>query len=207
METLRGYTLKNRKGLSQWGSLLEEWLLTMERYSRIMGGEDAAYWYNERANIGMLAGAAWRCGRIALEEFQQKKGYRNRSKNNGRCDLWISTEINEAIIEAKFKWLSLRSTKTKEIVERIIKKATQDAKKTRGNEGDLQAIAVGFFPVYVPKKWGDKVDQLIEESIEKFCLVDYHALAWCFPKENRKKISTKGYLYPGIIMVIKNIEY
>ena len=78
MQTIRGYKIINRKSMQHWASLLEEWLLVNERYCRVMKGEDAPFIYNERAHVGLLAGAAWRCGRISLEEFQCKKGLRNR---------------------------------------------------------------------------------------------------------------------------------
>lgn len=208
METLRGYKLKSRKGLSHWDPLLEEWLLTMERYSRIMKGEDAAYWYNERSNIGVLAGAAWRCGRIALEEFQLKKGFRNREKRNGRCDLWIATEADEEYIEAKFRWIALRSVNVERIVEESLRIATLDAKRTRGNDTDTKAIALGFFPVYVSNRWTNDLDELIASAVKKVLSIDYHAVAWCFPKEVRRGIvSVNGNLRPGIILVAKNVDY
>lgn len=207
MDTLRGYKLKGRKGLIRWDALLEEWLLAIERYGRIMIGEDAAYWYNERSNISVLSGAAWRCGRIALEEFQQKKGYRNRQKRNGRCDLWISTETEEDLIEAKFKWISLRSKRNSTFVDAIMDNAISDAKRTRANDVDANAIAVGFFPVYTPNQFIKDIDKLIESSLSEFHGIDYHALAWSFPKENRTTISSTGYLCPGIFMVVKNVDY
>lgn len=117
METLANYIIKNKRNLGHWDALMEEWILSIERFSRITDG-DVPYWYNERANIGVLAAAAWRCGRIALEEFQYEKidvssdeetDETAQNKWNGRCDLWISNDRTAEIVEAKFKWLNMRS--------------------------------------------------------------------------------------------------
>jgi len=172
-----------------------------------MQGDDTAYWYNERSNIGVLSGAAWRCGRIALEEFQQKKGYRNRQKKNGRCDLWIATEDDDELIEAKFKWIAMRSTHVERIVNSVMGSAKKAAKQTRGNDTDANAIAVGFFPIYLPHQWSSDIDVDIEEMLKKFRALDYHALAWSFPKENRTQVSSEGNVCPGIFMLVKNVDY
>ena len=122
METIANYIIKNKRNIGHWDALLEEWILSIERFSRITNG-DVPYWYNERANIGVLAAAAWRCGRIALEEFQYEKidvssnGETDETAQNhwnGRCDLWISNDRSAEIVEAKFKWLNMRSEKMTE---------------------------------------------------------------------------------------------
>lgn len=207
MEILRGYHIKNRKGLAHWDPLLEEWLLAIERYCRIMGGEDAPYWYNERSNIGLLSGAAWRCGRIALEEFQKDKGYSNRKKKNGRADLWIAYDNDEDLIEAKFKWVSLFSKNLTSIVDNTLDSASDDVKKSRGNDKEIKSIAVGFFPMYMKNTHIDEVDSIILEMQKQFLKQDYHAVAWCFPKETRTYTNSKANVLPGIFMVIRNIDY
>ena len=206
METIRGYLLKQRKGLSHWEALLEEWLLAVERYCRIMGGDDAPYWYNERSNIGVLAGAAWRCGRIALEEFQYEKGYRNKPKWLGRADLWLASEELEELIEAKFKWISLRSRNgISEIVQDVLDNAVIDAKKSDGIGESGKVIASAFCPLYTKQKDINEIDELIEDVLEELFSSDYHAIAWCFPKETRKIVS-EGNILPGVVMVVKNAK-
>ncbi len=44
-----------------------------QRYVNLFQGDDLPYWYNERANVGMLSAAAWQAGMVALEEFQSLK--------------------------------------------------------------------------------------------------------------------------------------
>lgn len=125
----RGYEIKGRKGMSHWACIMEEWMLSIERYTRIMNGNDAPYYYNERANISVLAGAAWKSGWVALEEFQSKKGYRNRAKTNGRTDLYFANEADEELIEAKFEWICMGSENISNMVQETMGRATIDAKK------------------------------------------------------------------------------
>jgi hypothetical protein len=163
LETLRGYTIKGRKGLSHWAGRLEEWLLAIERYCRVCDGDDAPYFYNERANIGVLAGACWRSGWIVLEEFQSEKGYRNKPKVNGRVDLWLADETREELVEAKFKWICMGSPGTHRLVEETMVAALKDAKSTRCSGSDY-AFGVGFFPVYKSGNRIGDIDELITKT-------------------------------------------
>ena len=199
--------LRNRKGLNHWHSLLEEWMLTIERYCRIMDGGDAPYFYNERANVGLLAGAAWRCGWVALEEFQSLKGYRNQKKTNGRIDLWLATERDEELVEAKYNLLSLNSIDMEKQVASTMLEAQKDAKRSGGVYPDLNAIAIGFFPVYATLGRTDDIDEVIGDALDIFKGYDYHAMAWSFPRETRN-IEYEGSRYiPGVIMLIKNTKH
>jgi len=148
MESLRGYKVKGRKGMSHWPCIMEEWMLAIERYTRIMNVDDAPYYYNERANVSVLAGAAWKAGWVALEEFQSEKGYKNKAKTNGRTDLFFANETAEELLEAKFKWICMGSKNLSRMVEETMIAACDDAKKTRANSTEVKAIGIGFFPVY-----------------------------------------------------------
>lgn len=206
MGTYRGFEIKNRKGLNHWDVLLEEWLVSVERYCRIMKGEDAPYIYNERANISLLSGAAWKSGRIALEEYQSEKGYRNKSKRYGRADLWISSDTEEEVIEAKFKWICMDSSGSDRIIEDTMANARNDAKKTKASSV-VRAVGVSFFPLYKKLTNIDDIDSLITQTINEFLNRDYHALAWCFPKEMRSDESDAGNIRPGIVLMANNIDY
>ena len=211
-ETIRGYHLKGRKGLNRWDDLLKEWLLAHERYCRIMKCSDnpAAYWYTERPNVSILNAAAWRCGRIALQEFKTKKVW-GKEYWVGRGDLWIRTDTGEKeeFIEAKHKFVSLSGAKGRlpTTIKKSMEEATKAAKEAQGDQRDVTALAVVFAPVYAtPKTPTDKIDQLIKEFCETIkSSTDYHALAWCFPKETRKLRGEDEYHYPGITILVKNI--
>lgn len=192
--------------MNHWEPLLEEWLLLIERYCRISKGEEAPYEYKERAHIGLLAGAAWRSGKISLEEFSIEKGYRNKPKWTGRADLYIGHEDRNEFIEAKFKWLSFRG-EIQNLVKKTINYAIDDARKTRGHKNNPPCIAVAFLPVYLPKKYGNKLDEYISDSIVKITELNYHAIAWCFPKEMRKAREEYKNIIPGTFIVAVNPDH
>ena len=219
-ETIRGYHLKRSRGLNHWDALLEEWLLAHERFCRIYK-DDPAYWYTETPNVSLLGAAAWRCGRIALQEFRADKKVRGEEARVGRADLWVCTDTDgkEEFIEAKHTFVSLFGAKDKDGLPTTIKnsmdEATLDAKKAQRGQGDATALAVVFVSLYAPKisikkrKIEERVVE-IDKLIKDFCkklksLPDYHASAWCFPKETRMLQNKKGSYYPGIAMLVKNI--
>lgn len=208
MGSIRGFYVKQRKGLSHWESLCEEWILANERYCRVMKGEDAPFVYTERALIGILSGAAWRCGRVALEEFQYEKGYKNKPKWNGRADLYMASEGHEELVEAKFKWVSLASKAFCDAAQTVLSIAVEDAKKTRGGPDEMLAVGAAFIAVYLPAKKKDSMEEHIHSAISEISKSSMiHAAAWCFPKEFRHSINENGYYCPGIIMVAANSEY
>ena len=215
METIANFKI-NSKYMHHWNALIEEWILSIDRFSRITDG-DVPYWYNERANIGLLSAAAWRCGRIALEEFQYEKidvtsaeetDVILQKKWNGRCDLWICSDVSEEIIEAKFKWLNMRSKKIADFATSCLESAVNDAKCTKGND-EIEAIGVVFMPVYAKaEKVGDveALEKLIFQTIKVFSAKDFPAdlVAWSFPKRLRDHIGEKYNNYlPGIVMLAK----
>lgn len=216
METIANYLIKNKRNIGHWDALLEEWILSIERFSRITNG-DVPYWYNERANIGILAAAAWRCGRIALEEFQHEKidalsdgesESASQKSRNGRCDLWISGDNrSEEIVEAKFRWLNMSSDKLPKIAETCLNAAVTDAAATQKARNDeIKAIGVAFLPVYAN---ADKVSDLevdIAKTIKSASKLPADLVAWCFPKRLRERISEKNNHLPGVIMLANIVK-
>ena len=216
-KTIRYYHLKGRKGLKHWDALLKGWLRAHETFCRIYK-DDPAYWYTEIPNVSILGATAWRCGRIALQEFRAIKK-RGKKAKVGRADLWICTDTDrtgtdwkEELIEAKHKFVSLSGHKDKDGLPTAIKnsmdEATKAAEEAQGSQDNVTALAVVFASAYAPESSIDKIDCLIKEFCERIkSSADYHALAWCFPKETRKLQNKKGYYHPGIAMLVKNIKY
>lgn len=213
MSSISGLQLLSGKNLNHWHSLVEEWILAHERFARINPG-DAAYWYTERANIGVLAGAAWRCGMVALEEYQAvktKQSAKSRSDPRtwmGRCDLWLAREKHQEIIEAKFKWLSLRSKKPVEIVNQALTIAVRDAKSTQG-KNPVRATGLVFLPIYSSVRLTKSPENLvsgINSLVKKLSNCDATLLAWCFPESTRGLVGAKEMNYiPGVFMVARAV--
>ena len=119
--------------------------------------DDAPYWYNERANVSFLAGAIWRCGGMALEEYSSDKIWAAEDYP-GRTDLWFQYDGKEYVAEAKIAWITLAPDR-QEIVDEIegeLNKAVGDAQNNpekadykigivfivpRAQNSDRQAVA------------------------------------------------------------------
>lgn len=86
-----------REELVSLRPILKTWTELVLKYSNSFLQGDTCYWFNERANISMLAAAAWkpRGGWLALEEFSTYKHGEDAALKNGRCDLWISQPSND----------------------------------------------------------------------------------------------------------------
>lgn len=187
---------------------MEEWLLCVERYCRVARGTDAPFVYTERANIGVLAGAAWRCGRTALEEFQYPKKNKTKKKWNGRADLYLATDETEEMIEAKFGWASLASPRlVQNRLTKVLNAAVNDATATKAGDKDVSCLAVAFLPTWLPSKRSDELDEKIVSTVAMLEDSDCHAVAWCFPKEFRTFKADSGNNVPGIILAVRNLAY
>jgi len=187
---------------------------------------DAPYWYNERANISILAAAAWRNGWVALEEFQSGKQVTNQSDDGsepeeaelphewlGRCDLYLASDSKHELVEAKFNWLSMKSPQPQKRAEDILDRAVADAKATSVANDDYDAVGVAFVPVYArfPVDLSTAatlaaIEDDIQATISQLSAVGADAVAWCFPKELRLFKSTKTHnAVPGIVMLARKI--
>lgn len=197
--------------------MMEEWILAIDRFSRLSDG-DAPYWYNERANIGVLSAAAWRSGSVALEEFQHEKIDVENSENgasesenkwSGRCDLWVSNGKKSERIEAKFRWLNMASERMTEFADECLATALKDAEKSRSDDGQ-GAIGVAFFPLFVKESKvtaDNSIEAHINKSISELCNIDADLVSWCFPIRLREHVSEKyRNQLPGIVMLAKSLD-
>jgi len=206
-----GYKVKQKRQLDHWAAILEEWILATERYCRVCGGNDAPYFYTEQANVGLLSAAVWRSGGISLTEFQSLKGAKHRPKWGGRVDLWLHLGDTEQMLEAKLLNISMHANREiNDVIAQKMTEALKDAKATRGNSKADALGAVFVIPRIAVSRVGSLEEQ-IEAFIENILLENnYHAAAWCFPKEMRYDLEDPfedGYLYPGVMMLLWNEKY
>ena len=207
-DTIAGYHVKGRKGLNHWEALLEEWILCVERYSRIMDGEDAIYLYTERTCVGSLAAAAWRGGWIALEEFQLEKAHTKRPKWLGRADLYIASDSREEFIEAKYEKVSMDARRDfSGICDENLRLALDDVKATgHAPEAGELYIGVSFLSVYRAESRAIP-DEDIDGLVECVKKSSAHAVAWCFPKGMREYQLSDNYRSPGVFLIAANAQY
>lgn len=209
MSTISGLAIRRNKRMNHWYSIVEEWVLAHERFARF-SPNDAAYWYTERTNIGILAGAAWRCGLVALEEFQTTKDNRLSAKKadqkvwKGRCDLWLAQGSHEEVVEAKYCAKSMRSNGIADTAANALERAVQDARHSRW-KADMLATGIVFMPIYSNVRLSESSEVMTESInavVAQLSKVDKTMIAWCFPDATRGLISpnTKNY-WPGLVML------
>ena len=205
------YEIKNVKTTNQDIQWLEpvliQWLKIHRDYVEEVNCKDALYWYNERANVSAFAGAMWKCGGFALEEFSAFKTDETENSKKGRIDLYLESHGNAAVCEAKMTWIYLCETHKQQkdfssAISEAIKKASVDVSNTlKANTNDL-GIALNFIAGY-SKENVDATDSLMLLKKEiKNSECDFYA--WLEIKE-KKIISSNNDSY-NFIAVLGTVQ-
>ena len=187
--------------------VLEQWFEVLKRYlDSFKKQRDRQWWYNERATLSSLAAAVWIADGIALEEYRTKKGKKS-EKWAGRCDLFFRLGTHDFACEAKQVWCSFGSgaTKTLEKIKNALSIACKDAGNLDKNEG--RRLGICFVIPYLPPSGTRQiiVDQQITRWLEAIMTLDYSLISWVFPKNTRSPVDD-SYIYPGVVMLIKEIK-
>ncbi|MGO9014389.1 MAG: hypothetical protein ACLQF0_05365 [Dissulfurispiraceae bacterium] len=193
--------LVRHKRISALEPIFLQWININQEYCNTYVGEDCPYWYNERAAISILAGAVWKSGALALEEFNSNKKYK-KSHYSGRADLWFAFDKKrQYLIEAKYDRFSLSSNSGKMLEKRIaenIDLAFHDAKKSK--EDACLLLGVAFIVPYISPS---------AQANEKRMLADFYKLIRNMPNDfltlyvnpHEMKDEEYGYSYPCIAIV------
>ena len=86
--------------------VLQKWVALNRTLYQNWGKKDCPWWYNERAILSIFAGAIWRSGGLAFEEFSNLKRKKSRRRNRyrkyaGRSDLYFQIKSKEYVVEVK----------------------------------------------------------------------------------------------------------
>ncbi|MBI2873321.1 MAG: hypothetical protein HYY00_09065 [Chloroflexi bacterium] len=131
--------------------LFRSWHNVLRKYEQAWQDNDLAYVYNQEANVGVLALAAWKIGRLPFLEFSVKKltspGRRRRYSGWGDLSIWPMEEGGKRggiLIEAERvqrSWKNKNDSMANKIRE-CLKKATGDA--SRISEWDARRMGLVF---------------------------------------------------------------
>jgi hypothetical protein len=199
----RGFSVHSSE-LREWESLFEEWILAVERFCRLSPG-DAPYWYTERANVGLLAGAAWRCGWIALEEFQAEKSA-ERLGWQGRLDLWLRSSTTSYLIEAKQAWPYLGDATGVDTAARALKEAGEDAASVVATDPTTR-LGVAFCSPYHKFRSQKQLEDRLSRFLEEVERLPCSAVAWSFPAVTRELAEFPGeQVYPGVMLLVGAVD-
>ena len=172
-----GVEVKNTKRYAYWVELLQQWVFLVERSFRATGGNEPAYAYRERTNVGLLAAAAVANGWLALEECRMTKAKVQKTLDSianeseaegdgvvnyeGRSDLRMWRDDTEHVIEAKFLRVALRTGSTNRL-EKIALRATDDASRT-STLADKRSRRIALTYV-VPTLSDDQFEKMSDED-------------------------------------------
>jgi hypothetical protein len=183
--------------------ILWTWVKLNERF--FSQKRDGSWWYNERASISVLAAAAWMTGGVALEEFFAKKKQKGR-EHAGRTDVYLKMGKSEFACEAKFMWLSAKSTNAISRIEKTLKEACDNAEE---NDKSGKLLGVCFVTVYVAERNVAEFGNLIEELQNKICSeLEFDAIAWSFPAKAREELKGEKdkRLHPGSFLILRSCD-
>lgn len=214
-------TNKTLKGLSP---LLQSWLAIVKRSVVADGYWDVPWWYNERATLSTLAGAAWKLDTwSALEEFSTKKRGVMPDKKvdpgrlvGGRCDLYVSHPTSDFAFEAKQAWQPMLASDPTLHLTRAMVGALKDAGDLTAGMGTHRLGLVFVVPnipvdkVATGYRKGGKpiIDRaLARAAVEAWLahvdLSAFDAHAYIFPARCNEFYNDKKRFFPGVVVLIK----
>ena len=184
--------------------VLLEWICLNYRYGEMASWQENAWWCNERASTGVLAGAVWSKGGVALEEYATQK-VSKKKLTTGRCDLFIDTGSARFACEIKQRFTSLGRGWRGDIsdVRAAFDMACEDARKLLPNEG--RRLAICFITPSFPAAESRYADACLDDWIVKMQSLDWDAIAWCFPEKAWRLRWKNGRVYPGVVILIREV--
>jgi hypothetical protein len=186
--------------------LLETWTTLVKRYAEQVE-DDIPYWYNERANVSLLAGAAWTRGALALEEYSEEKFSSEEPDGwKGRADLWVLFRGRNYVFEAKHRWPCVDSGEDLDDLDRCVLDALRAARKDAVASSRHGGQRVGIVFVTPTLSRAEEADERIGPFLRRLEEMDLDFLAWAVPPEGKLPASGeipehKGQYYPGVALV------
>jgi hypothetical protein len=192
-------------------SLLGAWIEAAQRYTRLFKGHDCCWWYNERTNVSVLAGAAWTLGWAALEECPTEKHpskVTNTEGDNllrrGRIDLYIATEQLGLTFEAKHVWQRLPDDKGVALGRKAAREA---ALEIQSHITDRRYAATFIVPFFASEETlgGQRLEGWIQSQVAASSS-ENESCAYFFPTlQPGQLVNCQGFTYPGVILVIEDV--
>lgn len=190
---MQGMIISNPK-LEFLRPMLERWFDCIDRYNAVRGDSETPYWFDEKANLGLLSAAAWMAEMISLEHSPSKKQQEDGARN-ARTDLYLATRNERAYIQTTQRWPRVNSL---HLTQPLLDIAS-DARKI-SYPSDLRLGCLFVAPQKAqhsasPEELQDMLDELQKEH----CC----AVAWYFPYAYRKLHNESGHYHPGIAVLFK----
>ncbi|NWA29158.1 hypothetical protein HX870_32170 [Pseudomonas gingeri] len=190
---MQGLIISNPK-LEFLRPALERWPECIDRYNQLLGDGQAPYWFNERANLGLLSAAAWAAEMVTLEHFQTKKQFEEGDRG-GHCDLQISTAQESVYIQATQRWPKVNNLNPMPALLDV----TSDAKRI--SQPHHLKLGCLFVSPFKPQQSPSPED--LQDMVDDLQKAHSCAVAWYFPYAYRKLHNEAGQYHPGIALLFK----
>ena len=201
----------HRGSLRSFAPILKQWMrLNSEIAHSWRSVRDVPWWYNERASLSVFAGAIWRAGGFAFEEYSDAKRRIKKTtgtlghKYPGRVDLHFSWERFDFVAEAKFVWSGFsRNNNAQRRLRDWLDWACDDIRQTprRGQ----RKLGILFATPYFRKQYMDEVNNRICAWTELLNDLDATAYAWVFPDCARNLRGYDKLYYPGTAVIMREV--
>lgn len=208
--TLSGNLIRSRN-LRTMNRVLNRWIQSNVLLAIAWkSSDDVPWWYNERASLSVFAGAVFRTGGIAFEEYIEDKRKANlRGKlgkpYRGRTDIYFQLGSSEFIGEAK-QWYSGATSMSSDpaiCIKRRLKAACNEVRRTKPY--GQRRVGILFAIPYIKKTYKGDLTDRVERWIDEIKKVDCSCCSWVFPATSRM-ICLDGNIYPGVGLFIKEIK-
>jgi len=196
------------KKLPALQGILESWITVQSDYQCAMNNEDHAWNYRERACVGFLAAAVWKCKEgngVALEEWHTQKGPKSKPSNGQcRCDLYVYHGGREFFIEAKHMRSRATGNREKEMgyISTHLETAVRDAKRLQCESGQQKLGVLFIVPFYPPGKHPENFDEHISGWLEDVARIPHSAMAWLFHRPENIRPKRHETICPGIVILV-----
>ena len=221
---LNFYT-KSTVSLKALTPVLREWTAVVD-ICAIENPNDSCWSYGERAAISIFAGAAWKVGWFAAEEFGTRKigdkldDLPGRSmRRRGRCDLYLDDRSESYVVEAKQAWQAIgpRVSKPTSEVTTKMGEACRDAASVPNIEANRRLALTFVAPSFPVSLLAACVDdsarhvastQIIAEWLRKVKAINrIGAMAWSFPPISRCLTDPDSKrVFPGTVALVQECK-
>ncbi|MDU9041339.1 hypothetical protein NHG97_21845 [Pseudomonas corrugata] len=190
---MQGMTISNPR-LEFLRPVLERWFDCIDRYNAVRGDNDTPYWFDEKANLGLLSAAAWMAEMITLQNTATRK-QNEEGERNVTADLFIAGAEDRAFIQATQRWPKVKSLNLTQPLQDVTSDAKRISYATDLKLGCLFVAPQKAQQSATPEELQDMIDDLQKENT---C-----AVAWYFPYNYRKLRNEAGHYHPGIAVLFK----
>lgn len=189
--------------------VLRTWIRINCEMAEAWQGHDTPWWHNERASLSVLAGAVWRSGNIAYEEYAEEKlrkhHGRKRKAYSGRCDIFFQIGNTEYVAEAKQGWSGGSTDRDPAPrIQRYLRSARESASRLTAH--GQKRLAIVFIAPGFQGSYRSDPEAMIRRWVAGVRAIPRWEKAWVFPPAARFIRSSSKCHWPGVAVFLRRVR-